>query len=228
MNGGSEPVLLLFLTAAILLAARVPYELKVSQPMVNLRTSGRRPVLMTNVASLLIGFAMFANMLLTTQQLQLPTATATDSGERHHRRAVHGPVRTRDGDFRACFRTHHPRLRRQARADRRRHRDDCGYVSRVFFYASIAWVISRALVFRVLMRRERGTQEPWATIPFAVLDSPDPEAARTDIRERYLATTARLIGDTTPERRFASTVVALMTGFGATVRTLGLFRRLGL
>jgi len=38
--------------------------------------------------------------------------------------------------------------------------------------------LGRALVFRVLMRRERGAQEPWATIPFAVLDSPDPEAAR--------------------------------------------------
>jgi MFS family permease len=72
---GSEPVLLLFLTAALLLASWVPYELKVSQPMVDLRTSGRRPVLLTNVASLLVGLAMFANMLLTTQQLQLPTST---------------------------------------------------------------------------------------------------------------------------------------------------------
>ncbi|KRE56856.1 MFS transporter [Arthrobacter sp. Soil736] len=72
---GSEPVLLLFLAAGILLAAWVPYELKVGQPMVDLRTSARRPVLMTNLASLLIGFAMFANMLLTTQQLQLPAAT---------------------------------------------------------------------------------------------------------------------------------------------------------
>jgi MFS family permease len=72
---GSEPVLLLFLAAAILLATWVPYELKVSQPMVDLRTSGRRPVLLTNLASLLVGFAMFANMLLTTQQLQLPTST---------------------------------------------------------------------------------------------------------------------------------------------------------
>nr|WP_245198929.1 MFS transporter [Arthrobacter sp. PvP023] len=71
----SEPVLLLFLAAAILLAAWLPYELKVSQPMVDLRTSGRRPVLLTNLASLLVGFAMFANMLLTTQQLQLPTST---------------------------------------------------------------------------------------------------------------------------------------------------------
>ena len=83
--------------------------------------------------------------------------------------------------------------------------------------------LGRALVFRVLMRRERGVQEPWAIIPFAVLDSPDPEAARADIRESYVAAIAQLIGDTTPDRLFASTVTALMIGFGETVRTLDLF-----
>ncbi|MBQ1444942.1 MAG: MFS transporter [Renibacterium sp.] len=68
----SEPVILLFITAAVFLAAWVPYELRVSQPMVDLRTSSRRPVLLTNLASLLVGFSMYANMLATTQQLQLP------------------------------------------------------------------------------------------------------------------------------------------------------------
>lgn len=83
--------------------------------------------------------------------------------------------------------------------------------------------LGSALVFRVLMRRERGMQEPWAMIPFSVHDSPDPEVARIEMRERYLGSVAGLIGDTTPDRRFASTVTALMTGFGETVRTLGLF-----
>ena len=83
--------------------------------------------------------------------------------------------------------------------------------------------LGRALVFRVLMRRQRRMQEPWANIPLAVLDSPDPGAARVDIRERYLGAIAQLIGDTTQDRRFASTVIALMTGFGEAVRTLGLF-----
>ncbi|AJT43101.1 MFS transporter [Psychromicrobium lacuslunae] len=68
----SEPVILLFITAVVFLAAWVPYELRVSQPMVDLRTSSRRPVLLTNLASLLVGFSMYANMLATTQQLQLP------------------------------------------------------------------------------------------------------------------------------------------------------------
>lgn len=83
--------------------------------------------------------------------------------------------------------------------------------------------LGRALVYRVLMRGKRGMREPWAVIPFAVLDSPDPDAAREDIRERYVTAVARLIGDYSPELRFASTVTALMTGFGETIRTLDLF-----
>lgn len=83
--------------------------------------------------------------------------------------------------------------------------------------------LGRALVFRVLMRRERGLQEPWAMIPFSIQDAPDPDAARADIRARYIAAIARLIGDATPDRRYAATVTALMTGFGETVRTLDLF-----
>lgn len=34
--------------------------------------------------------------------------------------------------------------------------------------------LGSALVFRVLMRRERGMQEPWAMIPFSVHELPDP------------------------------------------------------
>ena len=30
------------------------------------------------------------------------------------------------------------------------------------------------LVFRVLMRRERGLKEPWAMLPFTIQDSPTP------------------------------------------------------
>lgn len=63
-------------------------------------------------------------------------------------------------------------------------------------------VLGRALVFRVPIRRECGLQEPWANIPFAVLNSPDPEAARAVASERYLAHTAHLIGDGSTDRRF--------------------------
>ncbi len=68
----SEPVILLFITTVVVLAVWFPFELRVSQPMVDLRTSARRPVLLTNIASILVGFSMYANMLSTTQQLQMP------------------------------------------------------------------------------------------------------------------------------------------------------------
>ncbi|MFJ2032100.1 MFS transporter [Streptosporangium sp. NPDC087985] len=69
---GSEPTILVFITAVVVLAIWFPYELRVNHPLVDLRTSARRPVLLTNVASVLVGFAMYANMLSTTQQLQMP------------------------------------------------------------------------------------------------------------------------------------------------------------
>ena len=43
------------------------------------------------------------------------------------------------------------------------------------------------------------------------------------IRRALPGSIAKLIGDVSPDRRYASTVTALMTGFGETVRTMGLF-----
>jgi MFS family permease len=68
----SERVILLLLGSAVTLAIWVPYSLKVSQPLVDLRTSARRPIVLTNIASILVGFALMANMLISAQQLQLP------------------------------------------------------------------------------------------------------------------------------------------------------------
>ena len=73
---GSEPTILLVVVAAVVLAFWVPYSLKVSQPLVDLRTSARRPILLTNIASILVGFALMANMLISTQQLQQPGAAS--------------------------------------------------------------------------------------------------------------------------------------------------------
>lgn len=83
--------------------------------------------------------------------------------------------------------------------------------------------LGSALAFRVMMRRERSMQEPWAMIPFTVNDAPDPEAARTETREKYVGYIANLISDPTPDRRHAAMVVTLMIGFGEAVRTLDLF-----
>ena len=72
------------------LAVWVPYSLRVSQPLVDLRTSARRPVLLTNIASILVGFALMANILISTQQLQLPVAGQRVRAGAGGRRTGHG------------------------------------------------------------------------------------------------------------------------------------------
>jgi EmrB/QacA subfamily drug resistance transporter len=72
----SQQTILLLVLTAVALAFWVPYSLRVSQPLVDLRTSARRPILLTNIASILVGFALMANMLISTQQLQQPVAAS--------------------------------------------------------------------------------------------------------------------------------------------------------
>ncbi|MFT4051356.1 MAG: MFS transporter [Microbacterium sp.] len=49
------------------------YELRISEPLLDLRVAARRPVLLTNIASIAMGFALFASNVLFAQQLELPT-----------------------------------------------------------------------------------------------------------------------------------------------------------
>ncbi|XVQ14991.1 MFS transporter [Spirillospora sp. CA-255316] len=64
----------------VLVFAWVPFELRVPHPVVDVRVAARPAVLLVNIASVLTGFAMFANMLVTTQLLQLPTSTGFGLG----------------------------------------------------------------------------------------------------------------------------------------------------
>ncbi len=76
----SGTTLALASTGAVLLIAWVPLELRARNPLVNVRIAARPAVLLANTASLLLGFAMFANMLVTTQLLQLPVSTGYGLG----------------------------------------------------------------------------------------------------------------------------------------------------
>ncbi len=73
-------ILVLLVVAALTLAIWIPVELRSGQPLVDIRTSLRRTVLLTNVASVLIGFAMFANFLSSTQQVQMPVESGYGFG----------------------------------------------------------------------------------------------------------------------------------------------------
>ncbi|MGA5206295.1 MFS transporter [Streptomyces variegatus] len=56
------------------------YELRTDQPLVDLRTTARRQVLFTNLASVALGFSMFAMSLVLPQVLQLPEQTGYGLG----------------------------------------------------------------------------------------------------------------------------------------------------
>ncbi|MEV0621877.1 MFS transporter [Nonomuraea sp. NPDC050404] len=71
----------LLAAAVIVLLAWGWWELRIRQPLVDLRTSARRQVLLTNLASATFGFAMFGMSLVLPQLLQLPTATGYGLGQ---------------------------------------------------------------------------------------------------------------------------------------------------
>ncbi len=77
----SATTLGLFCAAAAVLLVWSLWELRTSQPLVDLRTSARRQVLLTNIASAAFGFAMFAMSLVFPQVVQLPAATGYGLGE---------------------------------------------------------------------------------------------------------------------------------------------------
>ncbi|MCX4904812.1 MFS transporter [Streptomyces sp. NBC_00878] len=78
---GSGTTLGLLGTAVVVLLAWGWWELRTREPLVDLRVTARPQVLMTNAASILVGFAMYAQSLVVPQLLQLPEATGYGLGQ---------------------------------------------------------------------------------------------------------------------------------------------------
>lgn len=57
------------------------YELRVTDPLVDLRTTARPAVLLTNLAGLTVGFGMMAQALVIPQLLEMPKATGYGLGQ---------------------------------------------------------------------------------------------------------------------------------------------------
>ena len=64
------------LVGVLVLVAWGLLQLRLDAPLVDLRATAARPVLLTNIASFLLGVLMFANLLFTTLQLQKPAASS--------------------------------------------------------------------------------------------------------------------------------------------------------
>ncbi|WP_036968974.1 MFS transporter [Promicromonospora kroppenstedtii] len=71
---GSPRTLGLLLGGLFVLLVWGWYELRVSEPLVDLRVTARGTVLFTNLASIAMGFALFASNVVFPQLLELPTA----------------------------------------------------------------------------------------------------------------------------------------------------------
>jgi MFS family permease len=78
---GGVLTLSMFAASIVVSAVFAWWELRVAAPMVDLRTTVKRPVLTTNVASVAVAFGMFALSLIAPQVLELPPATGYGLGQ---------------------------------------------------------------------------------------------------------------------------------------------------
>lgn len=78
---GSTRTLGLGAVALVILLAWGGHQLRTGSPLVDLRLSARRPVLMTNLATVAVGFAVYTMLFVFPQILQAPTATGYGFGQ---------------------------------------------------------------------------------------------------------------------------------------------------
>ncbi|KPI05858.1 major facilitator superfamily MFS_1 [Actinobacteria bacterium OK074] len=78
---GSGTTLGLFAVSAVSLLVWGWWELRASSPLVDLRTTARRQVLVTNISSVALGIGLFSMSLCIPQLLQLPVATGYGLGK---------------------------------------------------------------------------------------------------------------------------------------------------
>ncbi|PPF87307.1 MFS transporter [Pseudoclavibacter sp. RFBJ3] len=71
----------LFVLAAATFVLWGFWETRTKEPLIDLRTTVRPRVLMTNIASIFVGFGMYASMLVLPQVLQLPSETGYGLGQ---------------------------------------------------------------------------------------------------------------------------------------------------
>jgi EmrB/QacA subfamily drug resistance transporter len=80
--GWGNPVVIgMLMCSVVVLVAWVWFETRQERPMVDIKVSASRAVLLTNIASILAGFAMFSINLVLPQLLQAPTSTGYGLGQ---------------------------------------------------------------------------------------------------------------------------------------------------
>ncbi|MEV0671553.1 MFS transporter [Mycobacterium sp. NPDC050441] len=77
----SAPTLGMFVAAAVTFGLFTWWQYRVPSPIVDMRTTLKRPVLLTNLASIAVGFGMFALSLVGPQLLEMPRETGFGLGQ---------------------------------------------------------------------------------------------------------------------------------------------------
>lgn len=77
----SVPTVGIIVGGIIILALWGRYELKHEAPLVDLRTTAKLPILLTNIAALLVGFGMMTESIVIPQLLQAPTSVPHGLGQ---------------------------------------------------------------------------------------------------------------------------------------------------
>ncbi|HET7742268.1 MAG TPA: MFS transporter, partial [Mycobacterium sp.] len=77
----SGVTLAMFISSLVIFAVFGWWQLRISSPMVDLRTTVKRPVLATNVASVAVAFGMFGLTLVAPQILEMSTETGYGLGQ---------------------------------------------------------------------------------------------------------------------------------------------------
>lgn len=79
--GWASPLTLGLLGIAVLLAVSlVRFELRHDSPTVDIRAARKRPILLTNIATVLVGFALFASFVGTAAYVEAPSGTGYGFG----------------------------------------------------------------------------------------------------------------------------------------------------
>lgn len=77
---GSPKVIGLLSLSAVLFVVFTFTQTRIAEPLVDLVTLRRRPIMLTNIASLFFGFALFASLIGTASYVQAPEATGYGFG----------------------------------------------------------------------------------------------------------------------------------------------------
>ncbi|MGW9403811.1 MFS transporter [Arthrobacter sp. NPDC055585] len=205
----SDIILGLFAAFAVLIALWFPLELRSGQPLVDLRTSARRPILVVNIAAILVGFSMYANMLVTTQQLQLSRVTGYGFGLSV---LVAGLTMIPSGVAMVAIAPVSARITNSFGA-KTTMISGCavmaaGYLSRTFLVSTIGGIIFGAVVISV------GTAMAMAAMPTIVMSN----SPRTDTAAANgLNTLLRSVGTSTCSAAVATILASITLGVGGRV-----------